>query len=412
MCCCNATIEQPIQCSLTKLRTEMKALSDSKLLKEIFSGVFSVSFFLVLYASEVVNICFLNVLNIDSHKLILPVYLGKVWLKFHILRLMICSFFIKILLMFLVYLLTIVTSGRWIDEPLPDNDPGRFLILFIPGNPGALEYYIEFIKALYEGLQRTIPIWGISHAGHVSPPPGCTVPKLQDNENLYSLEGQIHHKMAFINTYVPRDRRVILIGHSIGCYIVLELLKRLPHIQVIRCFLLFPTIERMSTSPQGQWVWPMLTYLRLPALISVYALSYLSPQMQCRLLEWYFKDRSVPECVLNASLNLFQLDCAKLCMHLARDELENVTTLDVDNIRENLSRITFYYGANDNWCPYSYYQDLKEIFPQGDIRLDKNNFEHAFVLENSKEMGAVVSGWILEEILGTSKDVHRNSLLV
>ncbi|GFQ78591.1 lipid droplet-associated hydrolase [Trichonephila clavata] len=306
----------------------------------------------------------------------------------------------------------IVTSGRWIDEPLPDNDPGRFLILFIPGNPGALEYYIEFIKALYEGLQRAIPIWGISHAGHVSPPPGCTVPKLQDNENLYSLEGQIHHKMAFINTYVPRDRRVILIGHSIGCYIVLELLKRLPHIQVIRCFLLFPTIERMSTSPQGQWVWPMLTYLRLPALISVYALSYLSPQMQCRLLEWYFKDRSVPECVLNASLNLFQLDCAKLCMHLARDELENVTTLDVDNIRENLSRITFYYGANDNWCPYSYYQDLKEIFPQGDIRLDKNNFEHAFVLENSKEMGALVSGWILEEILGTSKDVHRNSLLV
>lgn len=182
--------------------------------------------------------------------------------------------------------------------------------------------------------------------------------------------------------------------------------------QVVRCFLLFPTIERMSTSPQGQWVWPMLTYLRLPALISVYALSCLSPQMQCRLLEWYFKDRCIPDCVLNASLNLFQPDCAKLCMYMARDELENVTTLDVDNIRENVSRITFYYGANDNWCPYSYYQDLKEIFPQGDIRLCKNNFEHAFVLENSKEMGALVSAWILEELLGTSRDVHKNSLLV
>lgn len=52
------------------------------------------------------------------------------------------------------------------------------------------------------------------------------------SENLYSLEGQIHHKMAFVNTFVPRDRRLILIGHSIGCYIVLELLKRLPHLQV------------------------------------------------------------------------------------------------------------------------------------------------------------------------------------
>lgn len=182
--------------------------------------------------------------------------------------------------------------------------------------------------------------------------------------------------------------------------------------QVERCFLLFPTIERMSTSPQGQLVWPMLTYLRLPTLISVYALSCLSPQTQSRLLEWYFKNRSIPDCVLNASLNLFQAECAKLCMFMAKDELENVTTLDVDIIRENLSRVTFYYGANDSWCPYSYYQDLIDLFPEGDIRLCKNNFEHAFVLENSKEMGALVSGWILEEILGTSKDVHRSSLLV
>lgn len=306
----------------------------------------------------------------------------------------------------------VVTCGRWLDEPLPDKDSRKFLILFIPGNPGVIEYYIEFLKALYEGLQRAIPIWGISHAGHVSPPPGYNAPKLIGNENLFSLEGQIHHKMAFVNTFVPRDRELILIGHSIGCYICLELLKRLPHLQVARSFLLFPTIERMSTSPGGQWVWPMLTYLRLPALISIYALSYLSPQIQNRLLEWYFKDHSVPECVLNASLNLFQPECAKLCMFMAKDELENVTTLDVDNIRENVSRITFYYGSNDNWCPISYYHDLREMFPQGDIRLCKYNFEHAFVLENSKEMGALVAGWILEELMGSSRDIHSKTLLV
>lgn len=27
----------------------------------------------------------------------------------------------------------VVTSGRWLDEPLPDNDPDHFLVLFIPG---------------------------------------------------------------------------------------------------------------------------------------------------------------------------------------------------------------------------------------------------------------------------------------
>lgn len=53
-----------------------------------------------------------------------------------------------------------------------------FSEMFYLGNPGALEYYIDFIKALYEGLQRTVPIWGVSHAGHVSAPPGLVIPKL------------------------------------------------------------------------------------------------------------------------------------------------------------------------------------------------------------------------------------------
>lgn len=303
-----------------------------------------------------------------------------------------------------------ITCGRWIDETLPDND--KMLILFIPGNPGAVEYYEEFVSALYEGLQRTVPIWGISHAGHVAPPSGQQLPKLQGNDDLYNLEGQISHKIAFINMFVPKDRQIVLIGHSIGCYMVLEILKRMTDLKIVKSFLLFPTIERLSTSPQGQWIWPILNYFRLPALLSVYALSYLNPQLQWRLLLWYFRDKPVPDCVLRASMNLFQPECVRICMFMGKDELDNVTTLDVDNIQDNLFRLTFYYGVKDQWCPVSYYQDLREVFPQGDIRLCRHNFEHSFVLQNSKEVGALVAGWILEELLGTPRDVHGKSLLV
>lgn len=133
-----------------------------------------------------------------------------------------------------------ITCGRWIDETLPDND--KMLILFIPGNPGAVEYYEEFVSALYEGLQRTVPIWGISHAGHVAPPSGQQLPKLQGNDDLYNLEGQISHKIAFINMFVPKDRQIVLIGHSIGCYMVLEILIGI--ILIIPVCLLMPNLFR------------------------------------------------------------------------------------------------------------------------------------------------------------------------
>jgi predicted alpha/beta hydrolase family esterase len=75
------------------------------------------------------------------------------------------------------------------------------------------------------------------------------------------LEGQIRHKLTFIRDYLPKDVKLILIGHSIGCYMILKLLDDLESHQVLRCFMLFPTIERMAESPKGQVATPLLKYL-------------------------------------------------------------------------------------------------------------------------------------------------------
>jgi hypothetical protein len=63
----------------------------------------------------------------------------------------------------------------------------------------------------------------------------------------YTLEGQIQHKVTFIRDHVPEDVTLILIGHSIGCYIILSIMPEItPTFSVLRCFMLFPTIERMA----------------------------------------------------------------------------------------------------------------------------------------------------------------------
>ena len=44
--------------------------------------------------------------------------------------------------------------------------------LSVTGNPGVIEYYDCFMKRLFEKHNEKIPVWGISHAGHVQPPTG------------------------------------------------------------------------------------------------------------------------------------------------------------------------------------------------------------------------------------------------
>lgn len=43
------------------------------------------------------------------------------------------------------------------------------------GNPGIPEYYEEFMHTLWEKSSEKIPVWCVSHAGHVSGPVSRTL---------------------------------------------------------------------------------------------------------------------------------------------------------------------------------------------------------------------------------------------
>ena len=47
------------------------------------------------------------------------------------------------------------------------------------------------------------------------------------DSKVFTLEGQIEHKVNFIHKFVPDDVEVVLIGHSIGAHIILEIMERL-----------------------------------------------------------------------------------------------------------------------------------------------------------------------------------------
>lgn len=88
----------------------------------------------------------------------------------------------------------IVTWGQWIEEDFKSSS--KDVIILIPGNPGITEFYKDFMKTIYENTG--IPVWAIGHAGHERPTESKIheIPDLKNNEKLYSLEGQLQHKVC------------------------------------------------------------------------------------------------------------------------------------------------------------------------------------------------------------------------
>uniref|UniRef100_A0A8C6CNB3 Lipid droplet-associated hydrolase n=1 Tax=Moschus moschiferus TaxID=68415 RepID=A0A8C6CNB3_MOSMO len=131
----------------------------------------------------------------------------------------------------------VLKCGPWTD--LINNQSGtrpKLLIFIIPGNPGFSAFYVPFAKALYSATKRRFPIWIISHAGHALAPRGKKIlttsedPNAKEIKDIYGLRGQVEHKLAFLRTQVPKEMKLVVIGHSIGSYFSLEILKHAPEL--------------------------------------------------------------------------------------------------------------------------------------------------------------------------------------
>jgi len=130
----------------------------------------------------------------------------------------------------------------------PGDAPKR-LILVIPGNPGLAAFYAPFMLTLKERLGPSADaIWAISHAGHEVPTADelnkhrMSMPTVGDHPDLFSLRGQIEHKLDFIRRFVPEETRLTLVGHSVGCYVTMHVMNKLGR-ATVDSQMLFPMMQ-------------------------------------------------------------------------------------------------------------------------------------------------------------------------
>lgn len=147
------------------------------------------------------------------------------------------------------------------------NEKKSLHIFFIAGNPGTLHFYTSFLQKLLVTVQANayfakydrISCHGIGHANHHLQGSSTSLETHVDScgSSSYGLEFQICHKLAFITSVLQSpqhnqeigrlkdDTEVMLIGHSIGAFMVIDVLTRSDQLmrQTRHVLLLMPFIS-------------------------------------------------------------------------------------------------------------------------------------------------------------------------
>ena len=300
------------------------------------------------------------------------------------------------------------------------NDRKSLHIFLIAGNPGTLHFYICFLQKLLVTVQNSayfakydrISCHGVGHANHHLQ---CSLTSkdihgISDETASYGLEFQIRHKAAFITSVLecPRhnleignskdDTDVMMVGHSIGAYMVIDVLTRSEELmhQTKHILLLMPFIS-----------WTHLPLLHRTKLSSFLALHPLSQRLLTSLASPLLRmEPSMRRSVLRRLTGLKGDILDKVSDGLINKRLlDNFLAMGVDEIRdvrinqrrmisllEELDRgssckkkdIFVLYTDNDEWAPLKDSEILRDRLKINTTIIIENGLTHAFSLTDER----------------------------
>ncbi|XP_045493859.1 lipid droplet-associated hydrolase [Colias croceus] len=275
------------------------------------------------------------------------------------------------------------------DNPFDTN--GKDVILCVTGNPGVTDFYIEFAAELYQS--HSMPICVIGQAGHEEVPHEKSN-ILSSQEHLFNLEGQIKHKLDLINNCIDKKSKLHLIGHSIGAWLIIEILQKnssLIH-RVSSVNLLFPTLQRMAISPNGKYINNTLRKMFSYVLFILKLIRILPICIKKFLIDLYLLVKSLPPHYYERIYKVISPSVMEKVMFLAFDEMDTVVELNKAGIIKIKHLTNVIYSDCDNWAPLSYMEDLKVYQPE--LQLHEVKVEHAFVLKSSVDIAQMVAEYI------------------
>ncbi|KAL4817092.1 hypothetical protein BDW67DRAFT_175025 [Aspergillus spinulosporus] len=353
-----------------------------------------------------------------------------------------------------------LSSGSSSSSP---SSPWPITIYFITGNPGLISYYHVFLSLLSKNIasSQLARRYGVHIVGHslagFELESGAA--QNEDGRQIYDLEEQIcfvqrrlkenmqrlradptvsthHHNLAPAVTETKTLRpKVILIGHSVGTYIAMEILRRHRERQsapsddgdvevdfeIAGGIMLFPTVLDIAKSPSGQKLTLLLRIIpQLALMVSLFAwvLTTVLPDGLLRSLVRCVM-RSPPEEAVDATTRFLKSRWGvREALHMAADEMRTITSdkwsddiwgvsrttqeNEAQLVSKPLTRLVFYFGRNDHWVAKKTREEI--LAARGGMRAGngprmvvcEESVPHAFCLRHNEIMARKVADMVQE----------------
>eukprot|EP00002_Diphylleia_rotans_P029727 TRINITY_DN6072_c0_g1_i1.p1 TRINITY_DN6072_c0_g1~~TRINITY_DN6072_c0_g1_i1.p1 ORF type:complete len:491 (-),score=98.56 TRINITY_DN6072_c0_g1_i1:142-1614(-) len=279
-------------------------------------------------------------------------------------------------------------------------------IVFIPGNPGILDFYVPYLRQLHSVFMNH-DVFAVGHLGHNTVNRGSS--------QLFNLEQQIQHKISFLQSIVDEDAssRFILIGHSIGAYMCLKVMERSTDIRVLRSLLLFPTIEEMAKQRNRLFGLMFVRGIRhILALIAHFLGIFLPTILKLLVMRLMGIEGNSAQ----AAMQLMNFTTVNNILYLAGTEFAQVRALDKHLVKKNLAKLIFYYGQDDHWAPLRLFYQMRSRFPEAadSILLDQLNIPHAFPVSHNYQCASISAALLADVIPFVPRECGtiENELLV
>ncbi|KAI3791581.1 hypothetical protein L2E82_05411 [Cichorium intybus] len=249
----------------------------------------------------------------------------------------------------------------------------KFHVLFIPGNPGVVSFYTDFLESLYEQMGETASITGIGYISHSE--------KDWEHGKLFGLNEQIDHKINFIQQELQAlEVPLIVVGHSIGAYMSLEVNKRIPE-KVAYFVALYPFLA-VDTKSQQQAIIKKISRSQITSTIisGIVALFGLLPIWASRFIAKNSLGKSWSTTALDAlCTSVLKYHTMRNVLYLVMTEFEELVNVpDWEFLREKRNRIAFLYGDDDHWAPLHMHDEIVKNVPNAIVEVEKEGHTHAF----------------------------------
>lgn len=116
-------------------------------------------------------------------------------------------------------------------------------ILFVPGNPGLVGWYVPALKSILQQVGPGYAVRGLSYAGHGVTKEVVDIETYEFAENdsatanvqiPWTVNGQVEHTIAWIDNILKRQskqQKLMFISHSIGSHLVQRVLLLRPDLR-------------------------------------------------------------------------------------------------------------------------------------------------------------------------------------